>query len=342
MINFVTNSTREVLEFWQKPRKPRLMSDKVVISEHLDEEAAEWLQRHVPIIGQSYDEPQGFGRELKEATGLIVRTYTQVDDHLLDMAPKLKVVGRAGVGLDNIDLEACRRRGVRVVYTPDANTQAVVEYVMALILDAVRPRVYMEGYVNPAEFHQYRENLVGRQLSEMILGVLGMGRIGKRIARVASTLGMRVIYSDLLSREQLGLSPDDPYEEMDVQSMFALSDILTVHVDGRPTNRHFINEELVMQLNPGCTLINTSRGMVIENNALRNWAQYVVNAGGRAILDVHDPEPPTEDYPLFNLPNVRLLPHLASRTFEAMSNMSQVVKDVWRVLNGQDPVHAAV
>src|SRR5690606_20110365 len=145
-----------------------------------------------------------FEQLLPDAAGLVVRTYTQVNAALLAKAPNLKVVGRAGVGLDNVDLAACKRRNVQVVYTPDANTQAVVEYVLALLLDVVRPRVDLPPGASAEQFHTLRGPASqGRQLDTMTLGILGFGRIGKRLGKAAAALGMKVLANDLLPEAQL-------------------------------------------------------------------------------------------------------------------------------------------
>ncbi len=317
-------------------------SPKVVLSEHLDEEAYNWLDRQVNLVRQPHEDSAALRKELKAAEGLVVRTYTIVDDKLLKAAPKLKVVGRAGVGLDNIDLDACAKRDVKVVYTPDANTQAVVEYVNGLILDAVRPRFVMDQYAPPPKFHEYRKMYIGRQLDGMVLGILGMGRIGRRIAQVAHAIGMRVLYNDLLTHRQLNLPDDDTSEFVDKATLYAESDILTIHTDGRAENKHLLNADVFAQLKNNCVFINAARGMLIDNDALAVWTKANAKHGAIAYLDVHDPEPPPDDYPLFGIDNVKLLPHLASRTPEAMANMSWVVKDVVKVLEGKKPQYLAI
>lgn len=315
------------------------MSDtfKVLLTEHLDDTCADWLSRQANLVRTPLNEPQRLHAELADAHGLVVRTYTQVNDALLDRAPSLHVVGRAGVGLDNIDLEACAKRGVTVVYTPDANTQAVVEYVWALIFDDIRPRLRLEQYVPPPTFHQHRKEQVGRQVADMVLGVLGMGRIGRRMAQVGHAFGCRVLYHDVRTRAELNLPADEPSAFVDRATLLRESDILTIHVDGRAANRHLFDADLLRELNPSVLLINTSRGFVIDPAALADWAKAVEPTGGRAVLDVHEPEPFGDDYPLLGLPNVTLLPHLASRTDTALRNMSWVVRDVMRVLSGEKP-----
>lgn len=310
---------------------------KVILSEHLSESAARWLDKRTNLVRVSHEDVKAFNKELATAQGLVVRTYTQVNKKLLERAPKLKVVGRAGVGLDNISLSACKQRGVQVVYTPDANTQAVVEYTIGLICDATRPRLVLPQYVDPLHFHQMRKDLVGRQLDTLVLGVLGMGRIGRRVAAAAHAIGMRVIYNDLKTRRQLNLPDEDASEFVDKDTLYKEADILTIHVDGRRSNKHLIDADVLEQLKKNCIVLNAARGMLIDNDALADWAKRTARSGSVAYLDVHDPEPPPDDYPLYGIKNVKLLPHLASRTPQAMENMSWVVRDVVAVLEGRPP-----
>lgn len=306
------------------------MPPLTIITETLDPDCAEWLSQRTELVHCAHDAPE-FDDLLPRAQALVIRTYTLITPELLDKAPNLKVVGRAGVGLDNVDLEACKTRGVQVVYTPDANTQAVVEYVTGLILDDLRPRTTLK----PADdFHALRKTEVGRQLDELTIGILGFGRIGSRMARAAHGLAVQnILINDLLDLDE----PD--YRVVDKPTLFRESDILTIHVDGRPENRHLIDADVLAQLKPDCLLINAARGMLVDHAALADWS--TANPGSRAILDVHDPEPPARENPLFDLPNVRMLPHLASRTHTALSNMSWVVRDVAAVLEGQTPKYPA-
>lgn len=321
---------------------PIPMPPRVLITETLADAPAAWLAEHADVKWCSHDAPS-LDAELADAEGLIVRTYTIVDRAFLDRAPKLKVVGRAGVGLDNIDLDACRERGVRVVHTPDANTQAVVEYVLALMLDHFRPRTDMPPYVDAQTFHKLRKTEVGTQLDQLTLGIVGLGRIGKRLGRVAHAIGMNLLACDLLPEAELRKAVDYPFDFVDHATLYAGSDIVTIHVDGRASNKHMVNAEALSHLRDECLFINAARGMLHDTNALADWARSHPNA--HFILDVHDPEPPPEvvgSYPLYDLPNVRLLTHIASRTTTALDNMSWVVKDVMKVLAGEEPTHSAV
>lgn len=313
---------------------------KAVITETLDPSCADWLGEHCQVVWHGHDKP-GLDAELADADALIVRTYTQVNDALLDAAPNVKVIGRAGVGLDNFDLPACKARGVRVVYTPDANTQAVVEYVFGLILDHYRPRTTLKPGTDASAFHALRKSEVGIELATLTLGILGMGRIGKRIATVAHAMGINVIGCDLLDEAAIRKAiPSVPFDFVDHANLYAQSDIVTVHVDGRAENKQIINAESLAQLKGNGLLINAARGMLVDHDALCRWLEAHPDA--TAVLDVHDPEPPAEDHALYGCDNALLLPHLASRTGTALENMSWVVRDVVAVLQGNEPTHAAV
>ena len=275
--------------------------------------------------------------DLADADAAVVRTYTTVDDAWLDAAPRLKVVGRGGVGLDSIDVAACRRRGVEVVYTPDANTRAVAEFVHGLMIALVRPwHVMRPDLPDAAGFARFRKD-AGHHLCDLTLGILGMGRVGNALAKIAvNGFGMRVIYHDVLD-----VTPAVPAAEaVDFDRLLAGCDVLSVHVDGRPENRHLIDDEALAR-GRFRWLVNTSRGMVIDPAAVADVL------GGRlegVALDVYAPEPPPADSSYTRLaadPRAILTPHMASRTGPAVENMSWVVRDVWRVLQGGRPEHPA-
>ena len=314
---------------------------KVLITERLDEQAAKWLGERTRLLWVGHDDAAALlDRELCDAEALVVRTYTRVDRALLDKAPRLRVVGRAGVGLDNFDLDACRERGVRVVYTPDANTQAVVEYALGLMLDDVRPRTRLPRDADAMMFHDLRQTEVGRQLDELTLGILGFGRIGKRLGQVAHAIGMNLLVTDVLPEAELRKAVSFPFDFVPHDALYTGSAVLSVHVDGRPENRHLLDAAAFALMRDDVLFINAARGALVDHDALAGWAAE--HPAARLVLDVHDPEPPADDDPLRGLANVRVLPHLASRTHTALANMSWVVRDVAAVLEGREPKYAAV
>ena len=305
----------------------------VIQTEELDASCAGWLAERVELVQCPSEETARFDELLARADGLVIRTYTKVDSELLARAPKLKVVGRAGVGLDNVDIPACKARGVTVLSTPDANTRAVVELCWAFILDAVRPRLFLERPMDLAEWKKIRKELTApRQLSDLTLGILGLGRVGRSMARIAGAFNMRVIYNDLLEippGERHGAIP------VPVGEVFGAADIVTVHIDGRKNNRLFVGNELLSRMKRDAVFINASRGFVLDALALA--ALLWERPDTTAILDVHDPEPFAADYPLLSVPNCHLSPHIGAATATAHRNMSWVVRDVWRVLSGEKP-----
>ncbi len=313
------------------------ISPLIIQTEHLDDEPARWLSERAELTRCAAEDAR-FAAFLRDAAGLIVRTYTRVDAEMLEQAPKLRVVGRAGVGLDNIDVPACCERGVRVVYTPDANTQAVVEYVLQLMLAHVRglPEPISEAVGDDLWKAMRHDCASDRQISDMTIGILGLGRIGARLVGILHALGARALYNDLLDVPESRRSGAQP---VSIESLFAESDIVSVHIDGRASNRHFVGEELLNLMRDDAVLVNTSRGMVIDAVSLANALRAEPRRA--AILDVHDPEPIDASNPLLSLPNAMLYPHIAARTQTAMRNMSWVVRDVWEVINGREPRHPA-
>jgi phosphoglycerate dehydrogenase-like enzyme len=308
----------------------------VVRTEHLDPAAEAWIAERCEFLAAAPDDA-AFESVATRIAGLVVRTYTNVNEALLDRLPSLRVVARAGVGVDNIDIAACRRRGIEVVHTPDANTQAVVEYVTALLCDALRPRIFLTEAVDQTAWNKIRSEICAEsQMNELSLGILGFGRIGRRIAQVAGAIGFTVRYHDLLdidAAHRAGAEPVSP------ERLFRESDVLTVHVDGRSSNHGLVDGTLLSLMKTNAILLNTSRGFIMDEPAIADW--LAEHPAAQAVLDVHEKEPFADDDPLIELPNAHLAPHLASRTRTAMANMSWVVEDVWKVLSGERPKHPA-
>jgi D-3-phosphoglycerate dehydrogenase len=305
----------------------------VLVTEGSDPRPLDWLRQHCDVLEIRPTNPK-FDDHLRSAAGLLVRTYTKVNEALLAKAPNLRVVGRGGVGLENIDIPACRQRGVDVVYTPDANTLAVGDFVIGYILQLLRPWAFFKDRAyEPAEFKRIRDTVRGRQLNELTLGILGMGRVGRRLGHIAALgFGMTVIYNDLLDvQSQL----DFPATPVDKPELYRRSDVLSIHVTMLPGNENLVSRPQLAMMKPTAILINTSRGEVLDAHALADAIKDKKLAG--AALDVFHPEPPPADFPLLSFDNVLLTPHLAARTGTALENMSWVVRDVVEVLQGRRP-----
>jgi phosphoglycerate dehydrogenase-like enzyme len=304
---------------------------KVVVSEPLSDRALEYLAQHAEVVRT---DAAGAIDHISDADGLVVRTYTQVNEELLDRAERLKVVGRAGVAIENIDVSAARRRGVQVVHTPAANTLAVVDYTIAAVIRMNRRFWPMSGFVEGDEFHRMRKGSFGRFLSGMTLGIIGCGRIGSRVGAAAQALGMTVLYNDIRP-----IDLDYEAREVDKPTLYRESDIVTIHVPLDESTEALIDAESLAMFSDGAQFINAARGPCVNYDDLGD----AVRSGkiSAATIDCHDPEPPGPDYPMFGLDNVTLTPHIAARVPQAVENMCDVVYDIVAVLQGRDPQYPA-
>ena len=303
----------------------------VLVTEPLDERSLGYLRRHAEVV--SVPEGQALAH-IGQADALIVRTYTQVRGPLLEAAARLKVVARAGVALDNIDVPACLARGIQVVHTPAANTLAVVDYTVRMILELNRRFWPMTGYLEPQAFLKTRLNKFGRFISGLHLGIIGAGRIGSRVGRAAVGLGMKVLYNDIKP-----IDLDYPAEAVSKDELYARGDIVTIHVPLTGLTRKLIDAAALAKFKPGAQFINAARGACVAAGDLA----AAVRAGriSGAAIDCHEPEPPPPDYPLFGLPDVILTPHIAARVPDALAAMCDVVYDVVAVLEGRAPKYPA-
>lgn len=310
----------------------------VLVTEGSDAAPLAWLKAQaVEVVEISSDDPK-FAAILPRASGMVVRTYTKVNEAMLAKAPNLKVVGRGGVGLENIDVPACRKRGIEVVFTPDANTLAVGDFIFGYLLQLLRPwGFFRDAVYPPAEFKRIRNVERGLQLNELTIGILGMGRVGRRVGHIAANgFGMRVIYNDLLD---VASQLDFPAKAVDKPTLYREADILSLHVDMKAGNENLVGAEQLAMMKPSAVLLNTSRGEVLDAAALAEAIRGKRLAG--AAIDVFWPEPPKPDFPLLGLPNVLLTPHMAARTYTAIENMSWVVRDIINVLEGRPAKYPA-
>jgi glyoxylate reductase len=238
--------------------------------------------------------------------GLLCLLTERVDEELLDAAPRLKVIANYAVGTDNIDLEACRARGIAVGRTPDVLTDATADLTWALILAAARRLEEAAAAVRAGEWHTFEPaRWLGVELAGKTLGVIGFGRIGQAVARRAGGFGMDV----LPARRD-----DDPLE------VIARSDVITLHAPLTDATRGLIGPQALARAKPGAILVNTARGGLVDPEALA-----VALRDGRlaaAALDVTDPEPLPADHPLLDVPNLLVVPHIGSATVEARSAMT--------------------
>ena len=293
----------------------------ILVTEPIMQDCLNWLSERAEVV-EAAPGSQEFDHLLPRANALVVRTSTQVDVTMLDAAPALRAVARAGVGLDNIDQDACGQRGIEILHTPDANTQAVVEYVTTIMLDALRPREPLSRGMDREEWDTLRAaDRAHRQMSECRLGILGFGRIGSRVAEVASAIGFSTAYTDL---KEIPESARHGAMPLTMDELLATSDVLSIHVDGRASNHNLVGTDELNRLPAHALLVNTARGSVVDTTALAGRLRSTPTF--RARLDVHDTEPIPPGHPLLDLPNAALYPHVAARTTSALQNMSRVVE----------------
>jgi D-3-phosphoglycerate dehydrogenase len=252
----------------------------------------------------------GLANELKDADGLVVRSAVQVDDALLEHAPKLRVIGRAGVGVDNIDADAATRRGIVVMNTPGANAIAVAELTIALMLALARQLPKANGALHQGKWE--KKSLSGAELRGKTLAVLGLGRIGLEVAQRAASFGMQIIGHDPFVTP--AVARERGVELVALDQLFARADYLTLHVGLTQQTTDIINAKNLAAMKKGVRIVNCARGELVDDAAL--VAALDSGQVGGAALDVFRDEP-LKNSPYFNRENVILTPHIAGSTAEA-------------------------
>lgn len=252
-----------------------------------------------------------FETGLMAAHGLIVRSATKVGPEMLERAEVLRVIGRAGVGVDNIDVAEATRRGIPVFNAPDANTIAAAELTMALMLSLVRKVAEADHSMHLGNWD--RSSFLGVELRGRTLGLVGAGRIGAEVARLATAFGMTVIGFDPYLAVDRAESLDIRLVGLD--ELITDSDVISIHVPLSDETRGLVGAEEMMRMKPGAFLINVSRGGVIDEAALVD--SLVAGGIGGAAIDVYETEPLPTDSPLRAAPRILLTPHLGASTEEA-------------------------
>ena len=303
---------------------------KVLISEKLAPAGIERLREHYEV-----DVRPGLPvEELREAIGdydaLIVRSATTVDAELLERAENLKVVGRAGVGLDNIDVDTATKHGVLVVNAPQSNVLSAAEHTMALLLGQARNIPQAHSALAAGSWE--RERWSGVELHGKTLGIVGLGRVGALVAQRASAFGMRLIaYDPYVSPARAAQMGVDQLES--VGEVCSRADFITIHLPKTPETVGIIGEKELANVKPGCRLVNTARGGLVDEEALVRALKDGRLAG--AAIDVFENEPVT-DHQLFGLPNVVVTPHLGASTAEAQDKAGlAIAEQVLLALQGE-------
>jgi glyoxylate reductase len=270
--------------------------------------------------------PEELRAHTRDAEGLLTLITDRVDAELLDGSPRLKAIANMGVGTDNIDVEAAKERGIPVGNTPDVLTDATADLAFALLLALARKIVSGAEKVRAGEWRTWEPAAdLGADLAGAVLGIVGWGRIGQAVARRADGFGMEIVHSSRSS----GVPPGE---------LLARADFVSLHTPLTPETRHLIDADALARMKPTALLINTARGGVVDQDALRTALHDGVIAG--AALDVTDPEPLPADHPLLDAPNLLVVPHVGSATVRTRARMAEMaVENLLAALDGRPMPH---
>jgi len=308
---------------------------KVLVTEKLTDSGVELLQKEFEtdvLLGLS---PEELKEKIGEYDGLIIRSATRVTEDVISAADNLKVIGRAGIGVDNIDIEAATKRGVVVANAPESNTVAAAEHTLGLMLAAARRIPAADVSLKGGEWK--RSAFKGVEVSGKTLGLIGLGHVGAIVARGAAGMGMRVLaYDPYVSEDRMRSMNVDRAESMD--EVFENSDFVSLHVPRTPQTMGLVNEATLAKMKSTAYLINVARGGIVDETDLYNALKEGEISG--AALDVFAEEPTTES-PIFSLPNVVVTPHLGASTAEAQDRAGvTAAEQVAIALRGAVPTHA--
>ena len=308
---------------------------RVLITEKLADRGVDLLREEFEV-----DVLLGLGHEellerIGDYDGLIIRSATKVTSEVIERAENLKAIGRAGIGVDNIDIEAATKRGILVANAPESNTVAAAEHTLALMLAAARRIPAADSSLRNGEWN--RGAFKGVEVAEKTLGLVGLGHVGTIVARAAVGMGMRVIsYDPYVSEERMRSINVERAGSLD--EIFEASDFVSLHVPRTPQTAGMVDAEALQRMKPSAYLINVARGGIVDEMALYGALKEGTIAG--AALDVFEEEPTTQN-PLFTLPNVVVTPHLGASTAEAQDRAGvTAAEQVATALTGAVPMHA--
>ncbi len=310
---------------------------RVLLYEDMHEAGKKLLAEKAELVFASSLDEDRLVEQARDADAIVIRANGRVSARIMDAAPKLKVIGRHGVGLDGVDLDAAKARSIPVVYTPNANTESVAEQCVGLMLAVSKQIARADKAIRQGRW-QVRYEYIGQEMLGRTLGMIGMGHIGGRVAEICHVaFHMPVLYYDVVTypqaEEKLGA------RKLALNDVLAQADYVSVHVPLLPATTGMMGREQFALMKQGAIFINTARGPIVDPvalvDALRNG--HLAGAG----LDVYAVEPTPNDNPLFQLENVVLTPHMSAHTDDALRAMSLVAADVLRVLEGEKPEYRA-
>ena len=310
----------------------------ILITENIRGAAVDALAKQFDVAVQPelWRDPVELAKQASDARALIIRNQTQMNAELLAACKKLIVVGRAGVGLDNVDVGAATKAGVLITSTPDQNAISVAELALGMMLSLARFLPAADVDTKAGGWNRMR--FLGTELYGKTLGIVGAGKIGFLTARRAQAFGMKVLaYDPFISRDNIHLFELNA-ELVSLDELLSRADVVSCHLPSTPQTAKLLNADCFARMKTTATFINTSRGEVVDEEALLHALQSKTIAG--AALDVRAVEPPVPSE-LEKLPNVLLVPHVGALTREAQDRVTVAVcEDVARVLEGKPALNA--
>ena len=307
----------------------------ILITEDIAGQGMETLKEefHVVFEPDLWREPERLQTSLSEFRAVIVRNQTKLSSSIIRAAPQLQVIGRAGAGLDNIDLEAAASAGIVVVYTPEQNSISVAELTLGMMIILARKLVPANRSTKSGQWK--RREFTGVELYGKTLGLVGLGRIGYRVGKRAKAFGMKVLAHDIYANPDAVLVSELSAQMVDMDELLRRSDYVSCHITLTAETKGLFDYGKFRKMKPSAFFINTSRGEVVDEEALIKALEEKQMAG--AGLDVRHKEPP-EEGPLCEMENIVLTPHIGAFTEEGQERVvTSVCLDVAAVLNGKEP-----
>ena len=304
---------------------------KVLIADAINEKGIENLKAVADVVVDTTITPEELANTIHEYNGIVVRSRTKLTKDILKNADNMQIIARAGVGVDNIDLDAATEKGIMVVNSPESTSVTVAEHTMGLILSMARKISIADKSVKDGKWE--KKKFMGVELRNKTLGVIGMGRIGSQVVNRCKSFGMDTMaYDPYLPEEvakQMGV------ELTDLNTVLKNSDFITIHVPLTPETKHSISTPQFELMKDSAFIVNCARGGIIDEDAL--YDALVNNKIGGAALDVYEEEPPKESK-LFDLDNIVLTPHIAASTKEAQRDAAIIVADeIIELTKGNNP-----
>ncbi len=312
----------------------------ILISEDIRGSAVDSLTKRFEVVKMPdlWRDPASLGKEIENVRGLIIRNQTQITADLLSHAKNLVVLGRAGVGLDNVDVKACEKAGIIVTSTPEQSTISVAELAIGMMVSLARHIPAAD--IDTKRGNWNRQRFLGTELHGKYFGIIGAGKIGLATARRAHAFGMKILAHDpFVSQDNVFLA-ELSAELLTFKELLSRADVVSCHLPATAKTYRLLNAAAFGYMKPSAFFLNTSRGEVVDEAALLESLKSNRIAG--AALDVREKEPPIAGE-LESLPNLLLTPHVAALTYEAQARVTRAIcDDVGRVLDGQHPLNAVV